>query len=73
MNPVEWQEYAADKKSAMSFEYLVRPKNLGYNKSLEGTECPTVDIEIYKRKRREKRDCSETIINWQTLESKNKT
>ena len=30
-------------------------------KSLEGTECPTVDIEIYNKRR--KRDCSETIIN----------
>ena len=40
-------------------------------KILKGTDSPTVDIEIYNK--RKQRDCSETIINWQTLERKKKT
>ena len=43
----------------------------GTSKILKGTDSPTVDIEIYNK--RKKRDCSETIINWQTLERKKKT
>ena len=39
--------------------------SIGYrllkHKILKGTDSPTVDIEIYNK--RKKRDCSETIIN----------
>ena len=38
----------------------IKPKGVKI-KSLEGKECPTVDIEIYNK--RKKRDCSETIKN----------
>ena len=45
----------------MPFNHAFDVHTLLLHKSLEGTECPTVDIEIYNK--RKKRDCSETIIN----------